>query len=73
MGVGKTPEILVKNPALVRANIITLLQQSPDNSWEIEKLSSTLKAELNDVNKEITYLLEQGIIFEPKPGFIKED
>ena len=55
----------------VKKNIITVLSARPDESFAIESISGLIKATDKETNAEIQNLLEEGIIFEPKAGYIK--
>ena len=55
----------------VKNNIITVLSAKPDDSFAIETLAGLIKAESKEVNAEIINLLEEGMIFEPKAGYIR--
>lgn len=55
----------------VKKNIITVLSARPDESFAIESIPKLIKATDEETNAEIQNLLEEGIIFEPKAGYIK--
>jgi len=66
-------EIKPKNKSLIlREEIINLIKESESNEGiDKEEIKIKIKADANSINSEIQKLLEEGIIYEPKPGRIR--
>jgi hypothetical protein len=65
---GEEKKIVPKN---VRKELLILLKTNPEDNFDISLLPGQLKVALPEVNIELKKLLEEGIVFEPKPGFVK--
>jgi hypothetical protein len=55
----------------LQRDIINLIKSNPDESFCVEDISKLLFVDLQEIKKEMRYLFEEGIIFEPKPGYFK--
>jgi hypothetical protein len=64
-------EIKQREPG-VRDKVFDLIKAADaDGGLDIDKIIMSLKEPVDQINKEITELLEDGTIYEPKPGRLR--
>ncbi len=54
----------------IKEETLTLLKEK-DEAFPIENIAKSLKVENNEVDKIVRELLEEGLIYEPRPGYIR--
>ena len=63
---------IVNQPKSIRTQILETIESADaEGGIEIDKLIMSLKAPVQDINDIITGLLEEGTIYEPKPGKLR--
>ena len=67
------PEVLDKTELNeLKDKIIELIKKEESNGGaEISKITEELKAQQDSINKEIKKLLEEGTVYEPRPGKVR--
>jgi RPA family protein len=67
----ETSEIKIREPN-VRDKIFELIKSADsEGGLDIDKIIMALKEPVDQINKEVTVLLEEGSVYEPKPGRLR--
>lgn len=66
------PSLSREKVAALKDNILTMIKNSEESGGlEIEKIILELKESPENINKEIRRLLEDGMVYEPRPGKLR--
>jgi len=66
------PETNKKETTDLKDKLITIIKREEENGGaEISKITEELKAKQETINQEIRKLLEEGTIYEPRPGKVR--